>query len=161
AFAGPARGLVLPADDEMGWLTSPEGEVARFDAGAPGPADLDLAVPGDHNRRNARAALAVLGLAGFDLDPAAGALGSFRGRNRGLELKGGRGPVSIYDDYAPHPTEVRAALSALRERQPSRLVAVFQPHLYSRTKALATEFGAALTLADEIVVLDVYPAREE
>ncbi|HET9197040.1 MAG TPA: cyanophycin synthetase, partial [Solirubrobacterales bacterium] len=57
--------------------------------------------------------------------------------------------------------EVRAALSALRERQPSRLVAVFQPHLYSRTKALATEFGAALALADEVVVLDVYPAREE
>ncbi len=69
--------------------------------------------------------------------------------------------VRIYDDYAHHPTEVRAALAALRELEPSRLVAVFQPHLYSRTKALAVEFGAALAAADEVVVLDVYPAREE
>ncbi|HEX6782689.1 MAG TPA: Mur ligase domain-containing protein [Solirubrobacterales bacterium] len=161
AFAGPARGLVLPADDEMAWLSGAGGEVVRFDAGAPGPADLGLAVPGDHNRRNARAALAALQLAGLDLAAAAEALASFRGVNRRLELKGARGPVSIYDDYAHHPTEVRAALSALREQGPSRLVAVFQPHLYSRTKALAAEFGAALTLADEVVVLDVYPAREE
>ncbi len=67
----------------------------------------------------------------------------------------------VYDDYAHHPTEVRAALSALRELEPEHLIAVFQPHLYSRTKALAEEFGAALALADEVVVLDVYPAREQ
>jgi UDP-N-acetylmuramate--alanine ligase len=161
AFAGPARGLVLPADEEMPWLDGVGGERARFDAGAPGPAELGLAVPGEHNRRNARAALAALALAGFELGPAAKALAGFRGVNRRLELKGSRGPVSIYDDYAHHPTEVRAALSALREQGPARLVAVFQPHLYSRTKALAAEFGAALALADEVVVLDVYPAREE
>jgi UDP-N-acetylmuramate--alanine ligase len=161
AFAGPARGLVLPADEEMRWLDGVGGERAGFDAGAPGPAELGLAVPGEHNRRNARAALAALGLAGFELGPAAEGLAGFRGVNRRLELKGSRGPVSIYDDYAHHPTEVRAALSALREQGPSRLVAVFQPHLYSRTKALAAGFGAALALADEIVVLDVYPAREE
>jgi UDP-N-acetylmuramate--alanine ligase len=161
AFAEPARGLVLPADDEMAWLDGAGGEVVRFDADAPGPADLGLAVPGEHNRRNARTALAALQLGGFDLGPATEALAGFRGVNRRLELKGRRGPVSIYDDYAHHPTEVRAALSALREQDPSRLVAVFQPHLYSRTKALAAEFGAALTLADEVVVLDVYPAREQ
>ena len=161
AFAGPARGLVLPGDEEMSWLAGVGGEVAEFDAAAPGPAKMELAVPGEHNRRNVRAALAALKLAGFDLDPAAEALASFRGVNRRLELKGRRGPVSIYDDYAHHPTEVRAALSALRDQRPSRLVAVFQPHLYSRTKALAAEFGAALTLADEAIVLDVYPAREE
>ena len=161
AFAGPARGLVLPADEEMHWLDGIGGEQARFDAGVPGPAELGLAVPGEHNRRNARAALAALGLAGFELGSAAEGLAGFRGVNRRLELKGRRGPVSIYDDYAHHPTEVRAALSALREQGPSRLVAVFQPHLYSRTKALAAGFGAALALADEIVVLDVYPAREE
>jgi UDP-N-acetylmuramate--alanine ligase len=80
---------------------------------------------------------------------------------RRLELKGARNGAVIYDDYAHHPTEVRAALSALRELQPERLIAVFQPHLYSRTKALAEEFGAALALADEVAVLDVYPAREE
>ena len=67
----------------------------------------------------------------------------------------------IYDDYAHHPTEVEAALAAARELEPRRLIAAFQPHLYSRTKALATEFGAALAAADEVAVLDVYPAREE
>ena len=162
AFAGPARGLVLPDDEEMGWLDRAGGtEVVCFDGAAPGPADLDLAVPGEHNRRNARAALAALQLAGFDVATAAAALAGFRGVHRRLELKGRRGPVSIYDDYAHHPTEVRAALTALREQDPSRLVAVFQPHLYSRTKALGDGFGAALTLADEAIVLDVYPAREE
>jgi len=161
AFAGPARGLVVPGDEEMGWLQGAGGRVLRFDGVSPGPADLGLAVPGEHNRRNARAAIAALELVGFDGDEAAAALGGFRGVHRRLELKGRRGPVSIYDDYAHHPTEVRAALSALREQGPTRLVAVFQPHLYSRTKALAEEFGAALTLADEAVVLDVYPAREE
>jgi len=160
AFAGPARGLVTPADEEMGWLQGAGDEKIRFDGRSPGPEDLNLAVPGEHNRRNARAALAAIELAGFDADAAAAALSGFRGVRRRLELKGARGPVHIYDDYAHHPTEVRAALSALRELRPSRLLAVFQPHLYSRTKALATQFGAALTLADEAFVLDVYPARE-
>jgi len=159
-FAEPARGLVVPADEEMGWLGESSEEV-RFDAAAPGPPDLQLAVPGQHNLRNARAALGAIELAGLDTAGAAAALGSFAGVHRRLQLKGSRGAVHIYDDYAHHPTEVRAALSALRELQPSRLIAVFQPHLYSRTKALATEFGAALALADEVVVLDVYPAREE
>ena len=118
-------------------------------------------MPGAHNVLNARAALAALGAAGFDLDAAAAALADFRGVRRRLEVKGERGGVRIYDDYAHHPTEVRAALSALRELEPARLVAVFQPHLYSRTKVFATQFGAALALADEIAVLDVYPAREE
>jgi UDP-N-acetylmuramate--alanine ligase len=135
--------------------------VAEFAGLAPGPAALDLAVPGDHNVLNARAALAALGAAGFDLDRAAAALADFRGVRRRLEVKGERGGVRIYDDYAHHPTEVRAALSALGGLLPPRLIAVFQPHLYSRTKVFATEFGAALALADEIAVLDVYPAREE
>jgi UDP-N-acetylmuramate--alanine ligase len=160
AFAAPARGLVVPADEELGWLQG-AGKVVRFDAGSPGPVELGLAVPGEHNRRNARAALAALQLAGADVAAAAEALASFRGVRRRLELKGSRGSLHVYDDYAHHPTEVRAALSALRELRPSRLIAVFQPHLYSRTKALAEEFGAALTLADEVVVLDVYPAREQ
>jgi UDP-N-acetylmuramate--alanine ligase len=74
---------------------------------------------------------------------------------------GRREGAVIYDDYAHHPTEVRATLEALRELRPGRIVAVFQPHLYSRTKALAADFGAALAEADEIGVLEVYPAREE
>ena len=136
-------------------------DVVEFSAFGPGPGELDLAVPGVHNVLNARAALAALGAAGFDLDRAAAALGDFRGVRRRLEVKGERSGVRIYDDYAHHPTEVRAALSALRSLDPPRLVAVFQPHLYSRTKVFASEFGAALAEADEIAVLDVYPAREE
>ncbi len=132
-----------------------------FDAGSPGPAELPLAVPGRHNLLNARAALAGLGLAGFDVDLAAAALAEFPGVRRRLELKGTHAGARIYDDYAHHPTEVRAALEALRGLGPRRLVAVFQPHLYSRTKALWEEFGAALAEADEIGVLDVYPAREQ
>jgi UDP-N-acetylmuramate--alanine ligase len=136
-------------------------EIADFDASSPGPARLSLAVPGAHNVLNARAALAAAGLADFDLDAVAAALAGFPGVHRRLELKGKRDGARIYDDYAHHPTEVRAALGALREMSPARLVAVFQPHLYSRTKALAEQFGDALALADEVAVLDVYAAREE
>jgi UDP-N-acetylmuramate--alanine ligase len=186
-FAAKSQAAVLPAPSREGGaveevreaLTSPATPdrvrsspriprqsanapgVAEFSGLAPGPAELDLAVPGDHNVLNARAALAALGAAGFDLDRAAAALADFRGVRRRLEVKGERGGVRIYDDYAHHPTEVRAALSALRGLAPPRLIAVFQPHLYSRTKVFATEFGAALALADEIAILDVYPAREE
>jgi UDP-N-acetylmuramate--alanine ligase len=154
----PSAGV--PGEGPPGGADEAERRV-EFSLGAPGPEGLDLAVPGAHNVLNARAALAALGAAGFDLDRAAAALSGFRGVRRRLEVKGERGGVRIYDDYAHHPTEVRAALSALRELDPERLVAVFQPHLYSRTKAFGDQFGAALALADEIVVLDVYPAREE
>jgi UDP-N-acetylmuramate--alanine ligase len=142
-------------------FVAPARVVVEFSDASPGPDPLTLAVPGRHNLLNARAALAAIAAAGFDLDAAAVALADFPGVRRRLELKGSRGGVRIYDDYAHHPTEVRAALSALRELGPARLVAVFQPHLYSRTKAFGTEFGAALALADEVVVLDVYPAREQ
>ena len=159
-FLAEAQGVVLPAD---GGLDDLVGSARRlgFDAEGPGPADLRLAVPGRHNRENARAALAAVELTGLDVGAAATALAEFPGVRRRLERKGSRDGVSIYDDYAHHPTEVRAALSALRELRPRHLIAVFQPHLYSRTKALGEEFGAALALADEVVVLDVYPAREQ
>ena len=159
-FLAPATAAVMPADGTLDDLAG-DARVLGFDADAPGPAELDLAVPGRHNRANARAALAAIELAGLDVEAAAAALSDFPGVRRRLELKGSRGGVRIYDDYAHHPTEVRAALSALRELRPERLIAVFQPHLYSRTKALGEEFGAALALADEVFVLDVYPAREE
>jgi UDP-N-acetylmuramate--alanine ligase len=135
--------------------------LAEFDEGSPGPAELRLTVPGRHNLLNARAALAAVELAGLDVERAAAALAEFPGVRRRLELKGKRQGTVIYDDYAHHPTEVRAALSALRGLGEGRLIAVFQPHLYSRTKAFGEEFGAALALADEAVVLDVYPAREQ
>jgi UDP-N-acetylmuramate--alanine ligase len=159
-FVAPAAGVAIPAGGELAELG--EGRRAvEFDEAAPGPADLPLAVPGRHNLLNARAALGALDLAGIDLVPAAAALADFPGVRRRLELKGSRNGARVYDDYAHHPTEVRAALSALRGLEPQRLIAAFQPHLYSRTKAFAEGFGAALALADEVVVLDVYPAREE
>jgi UDP-N-acetylmuramate--alanine ligase len=158
-FCAAARGLALPADRDLDELVGEQG-VVRFDVDGPGP-PLELPVPGQHNLLNARAALAALELAGFELGPAARALASFTGIRRRLELKGHRDGAVIYDDYAHHPTEVAAALAALRELAPRRLIAVFQPHLYSRTKALAWRFGEALAAADEVAVLDVYAAREE
>jgi UDP-N-acetylmuramate--alanine ligase len=163
-FVANADGAVLPASDETHFepLTGAEsGSRVEFDAGIPGPAHLSLAVPGTHNVLNARAALATVELAGLDGGVAASALADFPGVHRRLERKGERDSARIYDDYAHHPTEVRAALSALRELEPKRLLVAFQPHLYSRTKAFAESFGAALALADEVTVLDVYPAREE
>jgi UDP-N-acetylmuramate--alanine ligase len=162
-FAASAEGLVLPAQDEscIDHAIGGKCSVRAFEAGVPGPGELSLAVPGAHNVLNARAALAAAELAGFGLDAVAAALAGFPGVHRRLELKGERDGARIYDDYAHHPTEVRAALTALREMTPVRLIAVFQPHLYSRTKVLADRFGAALALADEVAVLDVYAAREQ
>jgi UDP-N-acetylmuramate--alanine ligase len=159
-FVAPAAGVALPADGSLDELAG-DARKLGFDAEVPGPPELPLAVPGRHNRANARAALAATELAGLETAAAAEALTGFPGVRRRLEPKGRRGGVHIYDDYAHHPSEVRAALTALRELGPERLTAVFQPHLYSRTKAFAEQFGAALALADEALVLDVYPAREQ
>jgi UDP-N-acetylmuramate--alanine ligase len=123
--------------------------------------DVALAVPGAHNALDAVAALEAARLAGVDERAATAALAAFRGAGRRFQLVGNtaRG-ARVYDDYAHHPTEVAAMLAAARTLRPERLVAVFQPHLYSRTALLADEFGAALAQADVIAVLDVYPARE-
>jgi UDP-N-acetylmuramate--alanine ligase len=122
---------------------------------------VELQVPGAHNARNAAAALTAAGLAGADPAAAAAALSDFEGAGGRFERLGTtpQGAV-VVDDYAHHPTEVAATLEAARTLAPSRLIAVFQPHLFSRTARQAAEFGAALAAADEIVVLDVYPARE-
>jgi UDP-N-acetylmuramate--alanine ligase len=160
-FVEPVTGLVVPAGGGLDSLAAAGAEVVGFDEDSPGPAELELTVPGRHNQRNARAALAAAALAGADIDAAAVSLAGMAGVRRRLELRGERSGARIYDDYGHHPTEVRAALAALRELGPERLIAVFQPHLYSRTKAFAEQFGAALSVADEVAVLDVYPAREE
>lgn len=123
--------------------------------------EVELPVPGAHNAINAAGALTAATLAGAPPAQAASALQSFRGAKRRLEplgLTAAGGPV--YDDYAHHPTEVAATIAGARTLAADRLVAVFQPHLYSRTQALAERFGRALAAADVIVVLDVYPARE-
>ena len=122
---------------------------------------VELTVPGAHNARNAAAALTAARLAGADPAQAAAALRDFQGAGRRFEALGTTpSGARIVDDYAHHPTEVAATLAAARTLAPRRLIAVFQPHLFSRTAHQATEFGRALAAADAIVVLDVYPARE-
>jgi UDP-N-acetylmuramate--alanine ligase len=135
--------------------------------------DLRLGVPGHHNALNAAAAFAAAVEIGIGPALAAGALASYRGAARRLEPKGEAGGVRVLDTYAHHPTELAADLRAAREitggnttgdstaSGGGRVIAVFQPHLYSRTRIFAAEFGAALGLADEVVVLDVYAARED
>ena len=127
----------------------PEGEVA-------------LAVPGEHNVRNALAAVAVgLGL-GLKVDQMAPGIAAFRGVERRFQLLGEARDVLVVDDYAHHPTEVRATIRAARSAAPDRrLVVAFQPHLFSRTRDLAREFAAALGQADDVFLLDIYPAREK
>ena len=123
--------------------------------------EVSLSVPGLHNAINAAGALTAAALAGADPAEAAGALASFRGARRRFELLGHTAlGVPVYDDYAHHPTEVAATIAAARTLAPQRLISVFQPHLYSRTRAMAQEFGRALAGADVGVVLAVYPARE-
>jgi UDP-N-acetylmuramate--alanine ligase len=120
-----------------------------------------LSVPGAHNAVNAAGALEAAVFAGADPAEAVSALRDFTGARRRLERLGvSRAGAELFDDYAHHPTEVAAAIAAARTYSPRRLVAVFQPHLYSRTAALAREFGSALGQADMAAVLDVYPARE-
>jgi UDP-N-acetylmuramate--alanine ligase len=118
-----------------------------------------LALPGEHNRRNAASALAALELAGVDRDEAARVLAEFRGAARRLERRGEVRGAEVYDDYAHHPAEIAATLSALRDG--GRLLVLFQPHLFTRTRHLARELAAALAKADVVAVTDVYPAREE
>ena len=122
---------------------------------------LSLQVPGMHNLRNALAALAVAAELGLPGQQAADALGVFRGTGRRFELRGEQGGVTVIDDYAHHPTEIRATLAAARLRYPGkRLWAVWQPHTYSRTRLLFQEFATAFDYADFVLVTDIYAARE-
>jgi UDP-N-acetylmuramate--alanine ligase len=125
------------------------------------PVDFALALPGEHNRRNAAAALAALELAGVSPAEARGALAEFGGVGRRLEPCGEAGGVAVVDDYAHHPAEIDAAIAAARDgRDGGRVLVLFQPHLYSRTRHLARELAQALGASDVTAVLDVYPARE-
>jgi UDP-N-acetylmuramate--alanine ligase len=123
---------------------------------------LRLRVPGVHNLRNAVAALAAVDALGGDVTRAAAALAEFGGVDRRFERLGEHGGVAVIDDYAHHPSELAATLAAARQAYPGRrLVAVFQPHLYSRTAAHGQAMGEALAAADLVVVTEVYAAREQ
>ena len=123
------------------------------------PVELELGVPGAHNQQNAAVALAAVEAAGYSREGAAEALRDFRGVGRRLERRGEAGGVVVIDSYAHHPRELAADIAASRDG--SRVLVLFQPHLFSRTRHLAQEFGAALAGADAVAVTDVYRAREE
>jgi UDP-N-acetylmuramate--alanine ligase len=123
------------------------------------PYDGPLGLPGAHNRRNAACAVAALQLAGVARDEVDAVLEEFTGAGRRLERRGEAAGVEVFDDYAHHPAEIDATLEAARDG--GRLLVLFQPHLYSRTRHLATELAAALAAADAVAVADVYPAREQ
>ncbi len=133
---------------EIEWWNAPSGR-------------LQLAVAGIHNVRNALAALAVASSCGVPSATAAAALADYQGSARRFEWKGEAGGVGVIDDYAHHPTEVTATLAAARQRYPDRRIwAVFQPHTYSRTQRMLYQMGESFDAADEVIVLDIYAARE-
>ncbi len=124
------------------------------------PAELELSVPGAHNRANAATALAVLELAGVERSVAESALRSVTGVGRRFELVGERGGVRVVDDYGHNPAEIEAALRTARELQPRHLIAVYQPHVFERTRQLHHELGRALGVADAVVCTDVIGGRD-
>jgi UDP-N-acetylmuramate--alanine ligase len=171
------RGFLAGAPQAVIWdrpelLALREGPVVAYEAREPILADggssftwreqrVKLAVPGAHNATNAAGALEATRLAGAPSEQAIAGLASFTGAGRRFQPLGrSAGGGRVFEDYAHHPTEVRATLRAARTLEHDRLIAVFQPHLFSRTKLLAREFGVALAEADVVAVLDVYPARE-
>jgi UDP-N-acetylmuramate--alanine ligase len=152
----PPRGVEVVAYDAPAPLTGPHGSEFRWRG-----QQVTLSVPGAHNALNATAALEAACLAGAVQRRAPAWLAGFSGAGRRFQRVGASAAGAVViDDYAHHPTEVAATLQAARTLAPQRLVAVFQPHLYSRTAMLAREFGQALAHADVVALLDVYPARE-
>lgn len=188
-FAGSAKEFVAISSDDPGAVRvtsllenqkvltfgkAPDSSVRLLDVDASGARvsfkleysgqtlEADLNVPGEHNAVNAAGAFAVLVGLGFEPSAALAGIATFRGTERRFELHGERRGVSVYDDFAHHPTEVEAALTAARAVVGSgRLITVFQPHLYSRTRLMHREFAEALALSDQVVVMDIYAARED
>ncbi len=143
-------------------VTAPDGSTAKVRLPDGSQRHLELSVPGLHNLRNALAALLAARALGADLDKAGLALAGFRGVGRRFERVGAARGIAVVDDYAHHPTELSATLQAARQAYPSRrLVAVFQPHLYSRTAQHGSAMGQALSAADLVVVTEIYAAREQ
>lgn len=184
AFVGalPADGVLVVGPDERARLVARSASCAvrevgdhagawcHVTTGADGvpalsldgaaPIALSLAVPGRHNVENAACAVTLAQWCGVDPATAADALGAFTGVGRRYEHRASVGGITIVDDYAHHPTELAATLAAARERHGGRIVAVFQPHLYSRTRALRDEIALALGRADIAIVTEIYAARE-
>jgi len=151
------RGMSVSFEVSAGPATAAD-RAAAVPAGTP----VRLSVPGRHNALNAAAALAAGAELGFPAGQLAQGLAAYQGARRRLEPKGEADGVRVLDSYAHHPTEVAADLAAARDiAEGGRVIAIFQPHLFSRTRIFAAELGAALGRADEVLVLDVYAARED
>nr|VTP00200.1 UDP-N-acetylmuramate--L-alanine ligase [Mycobacterium riyadhense] len=167
--AAPSQGGEPLAATLVSWEQQGIEAVAQIElAGEPRPRVMRLSVPGRHMALNALGALLAAIEIGAPADEVLDGLAGFEGVRRRFELVGSAGSVRVFDDYAHHPTEISATLAAVRtvleqsRTTPSgRSLVVFQPHLYSRTKAFASEFGQALDAADQVFVLDVYGAREQ
>jgi UDP-N-acetylmuramate--alanine ligase len=134
---------------------------ATTNVGGESAAAVRLQVPGRHNVSNALAALGVMALLGLSINQAAAAMSKFTGTGRRFEIQGEKKGIVVIDDYAHHPTEIKATLAAARSRFPGRRIwAVWQPHTYSRTRALFDGFVGAFGEADETIVTEIYAARE-
>ncbi len=165
AACSPARRVsfgLSPAADYSAEAIQPEDGSVRFTPVIRGRRlpSARLPVIGDHNVRNALAALAVATELGLDPEAATEALISYRGVERRFERLGYCDGFEVIDDYAHHPTEIKATLQAAKRHYGRRLLAIFQPHLYSRTRDLLDDFGGAFTDADVVVIADIYAARE-
>lgn len=123
--------------------------------------NVSLKVPGLHNIRNALAAIAIAIQLGIDFETIKQSLEEFNGVTRRFEIKGERNNILVVDDYAHHPSEIRATLSAARNGSVRRIIAIFQPHTYSRTQAFYREFAASFDDSDVLILTDVYPSREK
>ena len=158
----------IPEDGKLIYCSEDEGatELAKRFSGRKvgyelnGGANAELRIPGRHNKLNMKGALEAVKATGADLERAAEGFKEFGGAERRLQVLQD-GPITVIDDYAHHPTEIEASLHALKDRYNGRLIVVYQPHLYSRTAPLIDEFAAALSLADYVVLTDIYPARED
>jgi UDP-N-acetylmuramate--alanine ligase len=161
--SGPAPAIVFgPGGDVYAENVVSEGVATRFDLyTGSGSVPVHLRVPGMHNVDNALAAAAAVSVTGLDAVEIAAGLGSYRGVERRFQLRGTVDGITVIDDYAHHPTEIRSTLAAARGGDWRRVIAVFQPHRYSRTAAFAREFGASFSDADVIVVTEVYGAGEQ
>jgi UDP-N-acetylmuramate--alanine ligase len=152
------RGL-SPQSDARGGRCGVRYSIAGLPGGT-GEGELQLSVPGLHNLQNALGAIAVGLELGVPFERLTAGLAGFKGAERRYQVRGSVKGVTVVDDYGHHPTEIAAVLRAARSGQPRRLVAVFQPHRYSRTRDLLADFGPALALADVVFLTDIYPAGE-
>ncbi len=147
--------------DDLDWVLQGDNRTRAFIDPSGIQHRLNLKLPGKHNARNAVAAIAALHAAGFPVEDAVRGVESFTGIGRRFELKGQVNGVDVVDDYAHHPEEIAAVIHAAREHYAGkRIVAVHQPHTYSRTHALMNEFAASLDLADEVVLMEIYGVGE-